>query len=600
MAVHPFRHYFLSLLQVLPVMLWYLPLLFSTGIPSTFAAQLQPSHQPNLYFNPILPGWHPDPSCIQNRGLFFCVTSTFQAFPGLPVYISANLIEWKLASHAWNRDSQLPGLSWNTTGQANGMYAPTIRYRNGVYYVIVAYVRGDSRLGLLFKTTDPFDNASWEVPISIDLKDIDPDLFWDDDGKAYVATAGVSLQELDLESGSLGEAIPIWNGTGGAWPEGPHLYKKDGWYYLLIAEGGTSEKHSITIARAKTIQGPYTSNPSNPILTNRGTDEYFQSVGHGDLFQDAAGNWWGFCLAIRSGPAYAFMPMGREAVLFNATWSEEGWPVLQPVRGRMAGNSLPSSPLTVLGNGPAVDGNDRITFRDGVPVPPHFIHHRVPPPGTFVATKNGLYIQARRANLTGDQMSSDVELTGQHGLSFIGRRQSHTLFRFAVDLALRLRTDGQEAGISIFRSQNEHIDLSIIRRLNQTSNSSCGDLLFRLSGISPSTTIEERLVSVPKAWKNQPIRFEVEAYNASDYTFSVSQLDNARARIVIGKISSGAVSGRGGIGFFLGSMVGAFATCNGRGSGNKCKEGSEVFIQRWVYEGIGQEIANGEVIPTKD
>ncbi|CAI6092335.1 unnamed protein product [Clonostachys chloroleuca] len=466
-----------------------------------------------------------------------------------------------------------------------------------MFYIIVTYVGNTNNFGLLFKTKDPLDEAGWGNPLLLELNGIDPDLFWDDDGRVFVATAGISLQELDIGSGILGEAISIWNGTSGSWPEGPHIYKKDGWYYLLIAEGGTSEGHSISIARAKYIRGPYESNPSNPILTNRDTEEYFQSVGHGDLFQDVTGSWWGLCLAIRSGPSYDYMPMGREAVLFNATWVQGAWPELQPVRGWMATDGLPSSSRPVSQNGPKVDADDQITFKVGVTLPSHFIHHRVPPLNAFTVTDGGLRIEPSRANLTGDNKHTDMALTGQHGLSFIGRRQTHTVFRFSVDLLFNPHSGGQQAGISVFRSQDEHIDLSIVRMSNKTATGSCSALFFGLSSISPSTSMEEQLFPVPQGWENGPIRLHVEASNASNYIFSVSRMGKTQEAITLGNVSSGVVSGRGGVGFFLGSLVGVFATCNGKGTGNKCTPGGEAYVKSWAYEGIAQEVDVDEVIP---
>ncbi|KAJ3953586.1 hypothetical protein N0V92_009929 [Colletotrichum tropicale] len=134
----------------------------------------------------------------------------------------------------------------------------------------------------------------------------DSSLFWDDDGQAYVTWAplaevrsGIFQSTIDVNTGNVGEVINIWNGTGGSAPEGPHVYKKDGFYYLIIAEGGTFLNHMVTIARATSINGPYEANPDNPILTNANSTEYFQAVGHADLFQDAGGSWWGVAHAMR-------------------------------------------------------------------------------------------------------------------------------------------------------------------------------------------------------------------------------------------------------------------------------------------------------------
>jgi beta-xylosidase len=160
------------------------------------------------------------------------------------------------------------------------------------------------------------------------------------------------MTTIDLTTGEVGSDLRfVWNGTGGLAPEGPHIYSKDGWYYLMIAEGGTGLTHMETIARSKTIDGPYTPNSANPILTNANTSQYFQTVGHADLFQDPAGNWWGVSLATRSGPNFTTYPMGRETVMFPVTWKTGDWPILQPVRGQMSGWQMPPPNISIAGEG---------------------------------------------------------------------------------------------------------------------------------------------------------------------------------------------------------------------------------------------------------
>ncbi|KAF4458242.1 xylosidase arabinosidase [Fusarium albosuccineum] len=540
------------------------------------------------YTNPVLPGWHSDPSCIHKDGLFFCVTSTFISFPGLPVYVSRDLLNWRLISHVWNRESQLPGISWKTPGQQDGMYAPTIRYHKGTYYVICEYLGVGDIIGVIFKTTDPFDEASWSDPVLFKPTHIDPDLFWDDDGKVYAATHGITLQEIDLDTGKLSPELNIWNGTGGVWPEGPHIYKKDGYYYLMIAEGGTADDHSITIARARKITGPYEANEDNPILTNRGTSEYFQTVGHGDLFQDGEGNWWGLCLATRSGSGVS--PMGREAVLFNGTWEKGQWPVLQPVRGRMPGGLLPKPSRKVPGNGPFNDDPDGFDFTKTKSMPPHLVHHRVPRDGTFTFSHKGLQIVPSRNNVTGKPLSEDaIELSGQRGLAFVGRRQTHTLFKFSVDIDADLKRDGQEAGITVFRTQLDHIDLGIARLDSK--------LVFRFRAEGARNVPATKIVPVPKGWEKDTIRLQIETANQTHYNLEALSVRSQR-KLLIGTASASLVSG-GGAGQFVGSLLGAYATCNGQGSGLDCPKGGNTYVKRWRYKPVAQEIDKGVFVYEK-
>ncbi|KAI0108220.1 glycoside hydrolase family 43 protein [Daldinia grandis] len=574
------------------------------SVASSAAAQAGNS----TYYNPVLPGWHSDPSCTQVDGTFFCVTSTFISFPGLPLYASKDLINWKVISHAWNRESQLPGISWGTAGQQQGMYAATIRHRDGQFYVICEYLgTAEGNMGVLFKSDDPFSDEAWSDPVTFPADKIDPDLFWDDDGKAYVATQGIILQEIDLETGEVSQPpISLWNGTGGVWPEGPHLYKKDGWYYLMIAEGGTETGHSITIARSRNLTGPYEAYEKNPILTNRGTDEYFQTVGHGDLFQDADGNWWGMALATRSGPQFEIYPMGREAVLSPVTWEEGEWPVLQPVRGRMNGWALPPANRDMPSAGPFNSDPDTYDFEEGTSIPRSLVHWRAPRDGAFSVTPQGLQIVPSRNNLTGTPFSATTpELTGQQGLSFIGRRQTDTLFSYSADLAFAPQHVGQEAGVTVFLTQANHIDLGLVvlpatatltptcapHRKRQAANTQLA-LRFRAEGTG--TPPAPRTVGVPGDWLAGGIRLRVEAANATHYRFGAAPAGDPGAGVAVGAASAGVVSG--GNGSFVGSLVGVYATCNGAGGGVQCPGGGEAYFTRWRYSGAGQYVLETEVV----
>lgn len=243
------------------------------------------------YANPILPGFHSDPSCIFVESwnqTFFCATSTFLAFPGIPIYASQDLQTWTLISSVFNRPSQLPALATEIT-QTSGKWAPTIRYRGDTFYVTTTLVDDAKNISdtsrwdnVIFTTGNPYDSNAWPGPIHFDFDGYDPGLFWDDDGQAYVVGShpwqirpGIDLAPLNLETGEVGEQETVWNGTGGVAPEGPRAFKKDEYYYLVIAEGGTYSDHMATIARSKTLIGPYESNPANPFLTNSNITEYF-------------------------------------------------------------------------------------------------------------------------------------------------------------------------------------------------------------------------------------------------------------------------------------------------------------------------------------
>lgn len=476
------------------------------------------------------------------------------------------------------------------------MYAATLRHRAGTFFVICEYLDVPGKdSGVLFHTTDPFSDAAWSDAITFPVGKIDPDLYWDeaDDGKipekVYVATQTVQLQELDIKTGAISTPpIPLWNGTGGVWPEGPHIYKKDGWYYLLIAEGGTAMDHSITMARSRNLTGPYTPNPANPVLTNRGTKEYFQTVGHGDLFQDTHGNWWGMSLATRSGPEFKSYPMGRETVLFPVTWREGEWPILEPVRGKMSGWPLPPASRDVPGDGPFNTDPDVYDFPVGKPIPRNLIHWRVPRPDAFKVTEKGLAVTLGRNDLSGKPGEGD-EAKGARAISFIGRRQTHSTFKFSVDLSFTPRAAGQEAGVTAFLTQYANIQLGLIL-------DDAGKLNFRFNGTEGSGG-KATLSPVPEAWKGKPVRLEIELATPTEYTFAAALTAGEKSRVVVGTAPATLLSG--GTGSFVGTLIGVYATCNGAGKGLDCPCGTtpKAYFNRWRYTGVAQYISANETAP---
>lgn len=504
------------------------------------------------YTNPVLPGWNSDPSCafVQEwDNTFFCTTSSFLAFPGAPVFASKDLTNWKLASYALNRVDQVPELL-NNGQQSEGIWASTIRYRNGTFYLITSYISfavWEPKL-LLFTTTDPFDNNAWSDPVRVEnpANDIDPDIFWDDDGKTYMAiAAGIYISEIDVTTGAATEPFRVWNGTGDRNPEGPHLYKKDGYYYLLIGEGGTETNHSATIARSRDIHGPYEGYTKNPVLTAKNTDRYFQTVGHADLFQDGDGNWWAVALSTRSGPDWEVYPMGRETVLVPVTWEEGGWPVADVVRGRMSG-PLPPQNKDIKGGGPFVDVPDMIDFPPNSSIPRQLLFWRPPKTSLFAVSSPGhpntLCISPSRFNLT----AGDNFQPAQDGLGFIARKQTASIFEYSVDVSFKPSAVDEEAGVSVFLTQLQHIDLGIINLA--TNGTLTPTLRFRIEASGkPNVTVPDmKVVPIPDSWQNQTIRLSVKATEGSMYTLSAASTSNPQESINMGSASALIVSGGSG------------------------------------------------------
>jgi xylan 1,4-beta-xylosidase len=278
------------------------------------------------YRNPVISGFHPDPSVCRVGGDFYAVNSSFNYFPGVPIFHSNDLVHWRQIGNVLDRESQLPlkgATSWL------GIYAPTIRYHQGVYYMITTNVGNGGN----FMVTSTNPRGPWSEPIWLEQQGIDPSLYFEGDRCYMVSNPDgvITMCEIDPASGKqLTPSRPLWKGDGGRYPEGPHIYKKDGYYYLLISEGGTELAHHLTIARSRHIYGPYESNPSNPILTNcnaKGENMQIQGTGHGDFVQDQHGDWWVMFLGYRNfGGSYHHL--GRETCLAPVEWDTDGWPVV--------------------------------------------------------------------------------------------------------------------------------------------------------------------------------------------------------------------------------------------------------------------------------
>lgn len=260
---------------------------------------------PARFHNPIIPGFHPDPSICRVGEDYFLVNSSFAYFPGVPLFHSRDLVHWQQIGHCLTRPSQLP---LSHSGPSGGIFAPTIRYHQGRFYMVTTNISGG---GNFFVTAaDPF--GEWSEPVWLAQGGIDPSLFFHQE-RAYLTSTGVPEEgdpagqgqgilqsEIDLASGSLlSRPRLIWRGTGGAFPEGPHLYQLGRYFYLMVAEGGTEYGHSEVIARSDSPWGPWESCPHNPILTHRGQRSPIQALGHADLVEAQDGSWWMVCLGIR-------------------------------------------------------------------------------------------------------------------------------------------------------------------------------------------------------------------------------------------------------------------------------------------------------------
>jgi xylan 1,4-beta-xylosidase len=412
------------------------------------------------YRNPILAGFHPDPSITRAGNKFYLVNSTFAYFPAIPVFESTDLVHWRYIGNVINRPSVL---NFDGLGVSRGVFAPAIEFHDGTFYVLNTAV--DS--GGNFLTTARNPAGPWSAPRWLrEVDGIDPSIFFDTDGKAYLLNNGppqgtplyeghraIWMQELDVAHARLiGPRRVLVNGgvdlaSKPIWIEGPHLYAHAGWYYLMCAEGGTASNHSEVVLRSRSPWGPYTPFEGNPILTQRdlpsGRVNPITSAGHADLVTAPDGTWWAVFLATRPYEAQ-YYNTGRETFLLPVTW-RDGWPVILE-QGRAIPTvarspNLPARPEPV----PPQTGN--FTWRDDFErrsLDPAWLQVRVPKRVWLdLRTKPGwLTIHPLRA-----------PLDGLGNPSFLARRQQHISFDASTVFELPPH-GGVAAGIAAFQSEN--------------------------------------------------------------------------------------------------------------------------------------------------
>ena len=413
--------------------------------------------------NPIMPGFYPDPSICAVDGDYYLINSTCAYFPGLPILHSRDLVHWEQIGNAMHRQEQLP---LQNAGHSAGLFAPTMRYYNGTYYVICTNVSHGGN----YIVTAKNPAGPWSNPYYLEGADgIDPSLFFDDDGKCYyIGThpnpAGYSyngdyyiwIQEVDIENMKLvGEVHNVWNGAMKKvpWPEGPHIYKKDGYYYIMHAEGGTGPEHAVSVCRSKNVFGPYENNYCNPILTHRHLGQKYpiKYVGHADMIRTPAGEWFMVMLAVR--PLEGYTTMGRETFLAKVTW-ENDWPVVNPGVGILTDEVEinlpewnPAEDTTFDTSANCVPGSSRTyTFAGMKKLGDEFLMLRNPGDDMYQLDEEGLKLSLRSLTL------KDVDSP-----SYLCVRQQHHNFKAAASFDTTKLEDGQAAGIALLQSNEYHV-----------------------------------------------------------------------------------------------------------------------------------------------
>ena len=394
------------------------------------------------YRNPIIPGYHPDPSVCRVGDTFYLVNSSFQYFPGVPVFQSKDMVHWQQIGNVLDRESQLPlkgASSWL------GIYAPTIRYHEGTYYMITTNVGNGGN----FMVTAKAPRGPWSEPIWLKQQGIDPSLYFEN-GKCYMVSNpgdAIWLCEINPKTGEqLTESKQLWQGDGGRYPEGPHIYKKDGYYYLLISEGGTELAHRLTIARSKKIDGPYESNPANPILTNcsrLGQSMQIQGTGHGDFVQAKDGSWWMTFLAYRNyGGSYHHL--GRETYLAPVEWKKGEWPVVN--------GGLPIDTLVKANTLPAVVLEKHLKADEFAPTTGKY---------EWMYIQNPIMANYATPDIKVRRLYPHGTLTENNQPTFLGRRQESANFTLETSV---LQDGDVEAGLTVYQINDGHLDLVVSKK----------------------------------------------------------------------------------------------------------------------------------------
>lgn len=395
------------------------------------------------YRNPVLPGFHPDPSIVRVGADFYTVTSTFSWFPGLPIFHSTDLVNWRFVANAIDRPSQV---DFSGLGINRGLFAPAITHHGGKFWIVNTCI--ECKGNFVITATDPA--GPWSDPEWLDFGGIDPSLFFEDDGTAWIVYndgppgepryeghRALWLQQFDpVEMKMLPTRTLLVDGgvdpsTNPIWAEGPHIYQIDGWYYLLTAEGGTADQHSQTIYRSRELQGPYTPGPFNPILTQRDLPaerpNRVEATGHADIVQLDDGSWWGVFLATRPFAGQSTL-MGRETFLLPVRWID-GWP-----RFLDQGEAVPME--LARPNLPPASSIDRSGWRESF---------ETELSGEWIALRTPAAVQPYVIDPDAGQlqMIANSDAPGSLGKpTFVGRRLRH----HDADFTTRMQFDPQQPG----------------------------------------------------------------------------------------------------------------------------------------------------------
>jgi len=520
-----------------------------SGRDAAFETPLPAGH----YRNPVLAGFHADPSIVAANGKFYLVNSSFTYFPGIPVFESTDLVHWKQIGNVIDRPTQL---DFDGLSVSRGIFAPTIEFHDGTFYLVTtATDSGGNFISTARDPAGPWSDPHWLPTIG----GIDPSLFFDDDGKVYLLNndeppgparydghRAIWMQEIDLarfqpvgprkvliDGGVEPEKNPIWI-------EGPHIYKREGWYYLSDAEGGTGPQHSQVVLRSREVWGPYVPYAGNPILTQRDLPGDrplpITNAGHADLVEGPDGTWWAVFLASRNYQLRHYNT-GRETYLLPVQW-RDGWPEILP-----AGKTIPyvvKAPSWMRGEAAQAPSTGNFVHRDefdGAALALEWLRVRVPKTAwADLATRPGA--------LAVHPLAEGLETL--RNPAFLGRRQQH--LRFEASTSMTLPAPGVAAGLAAFQSEAYWYFLGV-RRID---GGRMAVFLEARDGSGSTRTLATRELAAADT-----LRMKIDG-DEGEYGFSIDVGDGRGWQSVASKVD-GTVLSTDRAGGFVGALLGPFA-----------------------------------------
>ncbi len=513
---------------------------------------------PREYLNPILAGFYPDPTICRQGDAYYLATSSFAYYPGVPLFTSRDLVHWRQLGAVLDRPSQL---DLDGAGVSRGIFAPSLTCRPGKLWMITTLV--DRGGNFLVTATDP--KGPWSDPVWLPFDGIDPSLFFDDDGRVYILNNGLPegpqlygqghraiwIQEYDTAAHRLtGPRKMIVDGgvdisRHPIWIEAPHVFRKDGWYYLICAEGGTAEQHAEVVFRSRAVFGPYEPGPVEPILTQRHLDPArpfpVWATGHAHFVETQRGEWWAVFLGTRPYEGFTFNT-GRETFMLPVRW-QDGWPVI------LSGDATvpyvvrePDLPTDTAASRP-LSGNFSVRddFGTALLSPEWTFLRTVREPFTDLASHPGWLTLRARA----------VPLEGSGQPSLVVRRQQHAWATATAAMRYRPGAAGGEAGIVAFQGS----DFWYFLGLTMVRGRQVIELRERAGGRTGDTT--EVLASRPlEASSDSTIYLRIRARGAR-YDFSYAYRPDAW--VTLKADADGTILSTKVAGGFVGTMLGMYA-----------------------------------------